>query len=72
MTTTFLEIGLVDAARLSSVRPKKDKIYKKDLTKNLYGKVSKLVTCFVFYKNLLCRLRSACLRHDVNNSVKCK
>jgi hypothetical protein len=25
---------------------------------------------FLFYKNLLCRLRSSCLRHDVNNGVK--
>ena len=27
---------------------------------------------FIFYKNLLCRERSSCLRHDVNNSIKCK
>ena len=27
---------------------------------------------FVFYKNLLCRLRSSWLRHNVNNGVKCK
>ena len=34
----------------------------------------KFLTCnvFVFYKNLLCRLRSSCLRHDVNSGVKCK
>ncbi len=44
---------------------KKDKNHKKDLTKNPY-KVT-FLTCndvFVFHKNMLCRLRSSCLRHD--------
>jgi hypothetical protein len=34
----------------------------------------KFLTCnmFVFYKNLLCPLRSSCLRHNINSGVKCK
>ena len=36
----------------------------------------KFLTCnvfnFVFYKNLLCRLRSSYLQHDANNGVNCK
>ncbi len=46
----------------------KIKIYEKYLTENLQVK---LLTCnvFIFYKNVLCRLRSSCSRHDVKNGV---
>ena len=52
-------------------RTKKDKKYEN--TSLITFKV-KCLTCkvFVFYKNLLSRLRSSFLRHDVNNGVKCK
>ena len=50
---------------------KKDKIYEKTSLRTF--KVKFLTSnVFILYKNLLCRLRSSCLRHHANNGVNCE
>ena len=50
---------------------KKNKIMKRTSPRIFNVKFS-TYNLFLFYKNLLCRLRSSCLRHNVNSHVKCK
>ena len=50
---------------------KKNKIMKRTSPRIFNVKFS-TYNLFAFYKNVLCRLRSSCLRHNVNSHVKCK
>ena len=78
MTITFFKMAAAYHERrcwdnlctIDATKSLKNKSREKDLTKNLF-KVKFFKSCdvFVFYKNLLCLLRSLCLRHDINNGV---
>ncbi len=63
------------AFKMDSYRERRYWEGEKNLKKNNSQRTFKVkfLTCnvFVFYKNLLCRLRSSCSRHNVNNDVKC-